>query len=218
MIFSSFFFLFFLFSFLLVGAIVSCLVAGSLTTRVLSLVMIDAIGAIGSLSLSDAPLILEQSLNQRTSLISRRPRVYDTFEECLQRWSESPWAPRGAENLRLLVSRGTEEIVDPNGFISGFRFRHDPKLKSLPPYRMSEKESQEFLKRIACPVLVILATDRDPFWPDFLEKTHLELMRARVARMTGGHHPHMTNVEESVGAIETMYRECGLLNPPHSKL
>jgi hypothetical protein len=60
----------------------------------------------------------------------RKIRVYDTFEECLQRWSESPWAPRGSENLKLIVSRGTEEIVDPShGFVSGFRFRHDPKLK-----------------------------------------------------------------------------------------
>ena len=126
------------------GAIVSAMVAGSLRKRVLSLVMIDAIGAVGSFNDSEAPELLETALNQRSAMISRRPRVYDTFDECLQRWAESPFAPRGEENLRLIVGRGTEEIVDPNGFVTGFRFRHDPRLKMAPPFKISESASQGF--------------------------------------------------------------------------
>jgi pimeloyl-ACP methyl ester carboxylesterase len=124
------------------GAIISSLVAGSLRQRVLSLVMIDAIGTVGTRHDSEAPELLETALNQRSAIISRRPRVYDTFEECLQRWAESPFAPRGEENIRLIVARGTEEIVNPNGFVTGFRFRHDPRLKMAPPFKMSESASQ----------------------------------------------------------------------------
>jgi pimeloyl-ACP methyl ester carboxylesterase len=124
------------------GAIISALLAGSLTHRVLSLVMIDAIGTVGTFHDSEAPELLETALNQRSAVISRRPRVYDTFEECLQRWAESPFAPRGEENIRLIVARGTEEIVNPNGFVTGFRFRHDPRLKMAPPFKISESASQ----------------------------------------------------------------------------
>ncbi len=217
------------------GAVVASLVAGSLTSRVLSLVMIDAIGVVGSFSDAEAPELLETSLNQRSAMISRRPRVYDTFEECLQRWAESPFAPRGRENVQLIVARGSEEIVDPNGFVTGFRFRHDPRLKMAPPFKISEAASQgkfpflfsiffsltcgtEFLKRVKCPTAVLLATDREAFFPDFLEKIHLDLLRARVFRMSGGHHLHMTNVEGTMEAIETLYREGGFLKEMKSKL
>lgn len=188
------------------GGIVSCFVAGALCKRVLTLTLLDAIGAVGIDSASMAPLLLEQALMQRQAILSRRPRVYDTFEECISRWSESPWAPRGQENLRLIVSRGTEEIVDPNGFVSGFRFRHDPKLKSLSPFRITEETSREFLKRVACPVVVVLANDREwqEIWPEAMEKSHMELLRAKVFRVKGGHHPHMTNVEETLECIMTL--------------
>ena len=186
------------------GGIVGCFVAGSISHRVLSLTLIDTVGAIGLFSADAAPKLLQRSLEQRTVMISRKPRTYDTFAECLQRWSESPYAPRGEENLRLIVARGTEEIVDPNGFVSGFRFRHDPKLKSLPPFKIGEDQVQEFLKSVQAPCVAILATDRDPIWPESIEGTHLELLRAKVYRVKGGHHPHMTNVEETEEIIMSL--------------
>merc|ERR1712065_84828 len=119
-------------------------------------------------------------------------------------------------NLRLIVSRGTEEIVDPNGFVSGFRFRHDPKLKAVPPFRISEEASQEFLKRVSCPVTAILANDRPDIWPKKFEKLHLELLRADVHYVKGGHHPHMTNVEETLDIITAMLSK--IIAKPKSKL
>lgn len=110
------------------GGVVAILVAGSLVRRVLSLALIDAIGVVGDDD-AEAPVTLERALLERTAMISRRPRIYDSFDECLARWSEATTAPMGDENVRLIVSRGTEEIVDPRGFVSGFRFRHDPRLK-----------------------------------------------------------------------------------------
>jgi hypothetical protein len=166
--------------------------------------MIDAIGAFGARSGDEAPLLLEQALLGRTKMISRKPRIYDSFEECMARWSESFYAPRGEENLRLIVSRGTEEIFDPINFISGFRFRHDPKLKAIVPMRISREASQAFLKRVACPVVAVLANDRDPFWPEELEKIHMDLLRAKIFRVKGGHHCHMTNVNETFDCIMTM--------------
>ncbi len=71
--------------------------------------------------------------------------------------------------------------------------------------------SQEFLKRVACPVALLLANDRAPFWPDGLEKLHANLLRARVFTMTGGHHLHMTNVDETVDAIKTLYKDSSFL-------
>merc|ERR1711991_916469 len=129
-----------------------------------------------------------------------------TFEECLARWSESPWAPRGRHNLELIVSRGTEHIVDPNGFVSGYRFRHDPRLKSLAPFRMSQEAVEAFLRRVACPVVVMLANDREEFWPadTGIKEKHLELLRAKVFYLKGGHHLHMTNVEETEECILTV--------------
>jgi hypothetical protein len=58
---------------------------------------------------------------------------------------------------------------------------------------------------------VLLATDREAFFPDWLEQVHMELLRARVFRMKGGHHLHMTNVEETMQALESLYRDAGLL-------
>ena len=66
---------------------------------------------------------------------------------------------------------------------------------------------------MSCPCAVLLANDREAFFPEALEKVHLDLLRARVFRMRGGHHLHMTNVEETTQAIETLYREAGLIAP-----
>jgi hypothetical protein len=73
------------------------------------------------------------------------------------------------------------------------------------------------LKRVSCPCAVLLATDREAFFPASLEKVHLDLLRARVFRMKGGHHLHMTNVEETQQAIESLYRDAGLM-PVKAKL
>ncbi len=76
----------------------------------------------------------------------------------------------------------------------------------------------EFLKRVSCPCAVLLANDREPFFPDWLEQMHTELLRARVFRMKGGHHLHMTNAEETQQAIESLYRDAGLLAAVKAKL
>ena len=49
-----------------------------------------------------------------------------------------------------------------------------------------------------------MANDRDPFWPEDLEKIHMDLLRAKVFRIKGGHHCHMTNVDETLSCIMTM--------------
>jgi hypothetical protein len=71
--------------------------------------------------------------------------------------------------------------------------------------------SQEFLKRISCPAALVLANDRDTFWPEGLEELHASLMKARVFRMSGGHHLHMTNVDGVMDAIKEVYQSGGFL-------
>ena len=169
------------------GGIVATLVAGALVTRVLTLTIIDAIGATGIRDDSEeAPQILEKALNQRSTMMNRKPRTYDTLEDCIKRWSESRTAPVGEENVKLLVMRGTERIVETNNMgTAGYRFRHDPRLRSLPAFRMNQTSAEAFLKRVACPTLLYLATDRTPFWPVELEDKHAKLLRAHVVKMEG---------------------------------
>lgn len=190
------------------GGIVAMFAASSLVTRVLSLVILDAIGAIGIQSEEEAPLLLEKALAQRSAILLRKGRVYDSLQECVERWKESPFAPRGEHNVRLIVERGTEEIVDvANNFVSGYRFRHDPRLKSPTAVRLTEATVEAFVRRISCPTLMVLATDRPQIWPEHVEQRRVELLKPvmEVARMTGGHHLHMTNVDEVYATLATFY-------------
>jgi len=193
------------------GAIVSGLVSGAVPNRVLSLIMIDAIGAVGSKRDEDAPEILERALLQRSSIVNRRPRVYDSIEECVTRWSESAFAPRGRENVALIVQRGTEEIYDPANGVRGFRFRHDPRLVSLPVYVMTQRQSLAFLARVQCPSLVFIANDREPFWADRDFKMNMEALRASVVYMEGGHHLHLSNAKLVADHVLKFYQDSGVL-------
>lgn len=175
------------------GAIVACLTAGAMVTRVLSLTIIDSVGPFGSKSDDDAPEMLEAALQQRSSLIHRRPRVYESLDECISRWASSPFAPHGRDNVKSIVERGVEVIFDPANELSGYRFRHDIRLKSLPLFRLTEKASLAFLTRVTCPVLALIASDRPEIWPEAAADMNLKALRAKVLSVTGGHHPHMSN-------------------------
>lgn len=200
------------------GGIVACLVAGSVIPRVLSLVLLDTIGAVGMMDDLEAPELLERHLNERSRILSRKPRLYETLDECVAKWTESPFAPRGAENVRLLVERGTEEVYDCINNTSGYRFRHDPRLRSPPAFKLTEKSSLAFMSRIPCPVLVFLATDREPFWPEEAARTHFEALRATLINIQGGHHMHMTYPQEVADHILHFYQERSVLAPPKSRL
>jgi pimeloyl-ACP methyl ester carboxylesterase len=119
------------------GAIVSLMLAGSALDRVTFCVAIDTLGMIGTKSDQESAILLQKSLAQRSEILKRQPRIYSSMEECISRWKMSALAPLGDENVAALVERSVEFIVDDSLNSSpGFRFRHDPRLKALSPFRV----------------------------------------------------------------------------------
>jgi len=74
-------------------------------------------------------------------------------------------------------------------------------------FRPHQSTYDLILKRTQCPVLMLLASDRDRLWPEAAEKSRIQLMRAKAVFISGGHHLHLTNVTAVLKELETFYAE-----------
>jgi pimeloyl-ACP methyl ester carboxylesterase len=96
------------------------------------------------------------------------------------------------ESARILLARGLVQVHEPD---QGWTWRADPGLRLDSRMRMSEEQVHAFLRAIACPVLLISATEG---WPH-----DDKLMRARMqsvpnieqVTIAGRHHVHLDDPE-----------------------
>lgn len=174
------------------GAIGSVLV-GSAPSRVSKLILLDITGPSAHATANDTARALRYSLAQRNKVVSRKPRVYESLDACVDRWSTNNKDNTSRKSVKLLLQRGTRRIssVDIKSGV-GYVFRHDPRLVSVSPNKLREDAVKVVLGNITCPILLILAT-KQPY------KVNAEFQAMRISyfkditveRVEGGHHVHM---------------------------
>ncbi|KQQ59992.1 alpha/beta hydrolase [Pseudomonas sp. Leaf127] len=173
------------------GAIVSVLLAGALPERVERLALID-----GLLPLTDeadnAPQRLGEALRAQLTLADKQKPVYrDPERAVLARMSG-----------RLAVSREAAELLAQRGLMpvpGGYTWRSDSRLTVPTAVRFTLPQATAFVRRLACPGLLIAADDG-------LLAPHRALLNElpiQVQALPGGHHLHL---DDATGA--TSVADC----------
>ncbi|NVB37164.1 alpha/beta hydrolase [Pseudenhygromyxa sp. WMMC2535] len=179
------------------GAGISVLFAGTFPERVERLILLEGMGP-----LSEAPeqvakrLARSLRVEARKRALEDRRRLYPSIEEAAERLMEST-AMRPASAMTL-VARGMVGV--PEAAPEGWTWRADAKLRLDSRLRLSEAQVHVFLRAIACPTLLVRASEG---WPH-----DAALARARVAcipalelvTLDGHHHVHLDE-PEAVAAV-----------------
>ncbi|MGE0713237.1 MAG: alpha/beta fold hydrolase [Planctomycetota bacterium] len=165
------------------GAGIGALVAGALPERITRLVLIEGLGPL-STAAEEAPARLAEAIARRGTRERKRSRVHGDRAAAVERLrAVNP--SLGEAAARLLVERGT---VEQEG---GVAWRTDPRLRSTSPVRITEAHVHAFLRRIACPSLLVWAREGYPFDPQGIAERQACVPDLTVVELPGGHHLHM---------------------------
>lgn len=89
------------------------------------------------------------------------------------------------EAARLLCERGVEEAP------GGVQFRVDRRLQQAQPLQLTEDQILAFLRRIACPTMLVLGSEGMRFREEVMAGRKAALRDLQEVELPGGHHVHM---------------------------
>ncbi|GMM69438.1 alpha/beta hydrolase [Alteromonas sp. MTD1] len=179
------------------GGILASMFASLFPERVRAVVSIDACG----------PLVEDESTTQqqmRDAIINRfekgqsqpRPVDLDRAVEARCKISDIP-----AVAARSILSRNLKEEADGQQFWSS-----DFRLRTKSILRLTEKQAENLLRAIVCPMLIIGASTSFKNLEANYPKRASWFKNARYEQLVGGHHIHMENTED-VGALISQFVE-----------
>lgn len=164
------------------GGILASIYASTFPEKVSALITLESFGALTKEEES-SPQQLHDAIESRMSVVSKSVKHPPNFEIAVQaRLAAGKMAHSSAE---LLMQRNVKEVDGE------LQWRTDPRLRTLSPLRMTEKQAVAFLSGIKCPTLSILGVD------GFSELKESQATRSRhiehfhFAECEGGHHFHM---------------------------
>lgn len=180
------------------GAMIASAFAAAFPEKVKSLTLIDSFGFIC------APA--EQTTDQlRKGVLSRVKTVNTTrsFTKEMAIKARQNVSDLNEEHVKLIIQRSLIE-VDPTcrNAVKGdnnstlYRWRSDPRLRTVSLYRLSLVQAQQLFSDITCPLQLIygdkgmemVATGLDIF------SSHVDNLT--TTKLAGGHHVHMEQTEE----------------------
>lgn len=181
------------------GGGIAAIFAGTFPDRVTKLVLLESLGPLSN-EAEGMPQRLEHHLAERRRLAVKGPPKYATLDEVVHlRRMVGSLAERSA---RRLVERGMKPAAE------GVTWRSDPKLRLPSPMRLTLQQVQSFLKRIACPTLVIRAEQGMPIEEAEVRAREGCWRDLKVERVQGHHHVHMDHPERIAPALITFLGEA----------
>jgi pimeloyl-ACP methyl ester carboxylesterase len=169
------------------GAGIAALVAGTVPSRVARLVLLEGLGPRSAVPAEVPDRVvawLDEEREARRFGDRRRPAAFETAVRA--RVVNRPIERRSAE---LLALRGTEAVDD------GVLWRHDRALQRARPSALEEDTVRAFLRRIACPTLLVMAGDGERYLGDVAAERAACIADRREAVVPGNHHVHMDHPE-----------------------
>ena len=140
-----------------------------------------------------APAQLASAVEDEARAIAASPRLFPDLDAAVKaRLRDSDL---DTEAALLLVERGSEEVE------GGFRFTHDPRLRTRSRTRLTENQALAFLAAIECPVLAVRALQGWPFPEDVVMARLKKIQYLQTAEIEGGHHVHLTHPERVASLI-----------------
>ncbi len=164
------------------GAIVAVLLAAALPERVERLALIDGLMPVTG-EAEGAPARLGEALKAQMALAGKRKPVYSTLERAVQARMRGVGAV-SREAAELLAQRGLMPVA------GGYTWRTDSRLTLPSPLRLTRAHALAFVRRLQCPVRLVLAEQgmlvAQPQLGELLGELPIDAIR-----LPGGHHLHL---------------------------
>lgn len=175
------------------GAALASLAAAALPDRVEALWLIEGLGPLATPE-AEWPALMRRAIEGRLRIGDKQLRVFASVEEAVAtRLAATPMADAAA---RLLVERGLREVD------GGWTWSSDPRLMLASPIRASEAQVEACLAAIACPTLLVTASEAPPYLPTALIERRRACVRALDWSIVAGrHHVHMDDPAAVAAAI-----------------
>ncbi len=176
------------------GAAIALLVAGVTPHRVTKLAIVDGLGP-STTSPEDAPEVAAKAIAARAKFdLDRAPKQHPSLDAALDRMLQARM-PMSRDAAALIAARGAT-MADDGSVV----FHHDPALHLPSLLRLSEAHLLAFLRKIACPTLMLRPRDGWPVSEAFMRSRLDAITHAQLIEVDGGHHVHM-DAPERVGPL-----------------
>ncbi|WP_158968057.1 alpha/beta fold hydrolase [Paraglaciecola sp. L3A3] len=169
------------------GAIIASLYASSFSDYIDKLVCIEALGPITK-SAETSPEQLRESIINRLKLSftpSKRPK---TLEKIIN--ARAYVGDLSLSSAEYLVRRN---VIEQEGLLA---YTTDRRLRTVSSLRMTDEQSQAFIRHISCPVLLITGDKGFPLMQDLAKDRLTLLTQGLHVCCAGNHHLHMDNPEQ----------------------
>ncbi len=180
------------------GAMIASAFAAAFPEKVKSLTLIDSFGFICAQP--------EQTTNQlRKGILSRVKTVKSSrsFTEETAVKARLNVSDLKYKHAKLIVQRSLIEVesslsdkVSVNDSNTLYRWRSDPRLRTLSPYRLSLAQAQQLFSDIKCPLQLIYGDEGMAMVTKGLEHFSSRVNNLTTTKLTGGHHVHMEKTKE----------------------
>jgi pimeloyl-ACP methyl ester carboxylesterase len=180
------------------GAMIASAFAAAFPEKVKSLTLIDSFGFICSPA--------DQTTNQlRKGVLSRVKSVKSnrSFTEEAAVKARLHVSDLTTEHARLIVKRSLVEVetksdstVNSDDASILYRWRSDPRLRTLSLYRLSLVQAQQLFSDIKCPLQLIYGDEGMEMVKTGLEHFSSGVKNLTASKLAGGHHVHMEQTEE----------------------
>ena len=178
------------------GAAVASVLAGAVPGRVQRLALVEGLGPVSE-DPKHAAERLGRALEEEERKQGKSAPIHATRDEAVRRL-EASMSRLSHAAAQTLAARGLREVA------GGFTWRTDPRLRLSSRLRMTEEQVLACLRAIACPVLLVRASDGFPFAPKAESARVAALREAMVVELPGGHHLHLDTPEPVAAAIREL--------------
>ncbi len=190
------------------GAMVATAFAAAFPEKVKSLTLIDSLGFIY------APA--EQATSQlRQGILSRSKKIKPSreFTEDTAVKARLAVCDLQVQHAKMIVQRSLVSI-DPSQIASKhssesaqlFRWRTDPRLRTISPYRLTLEQGLQLHRDIKCPVQLVYGDKGIDMVVKGLSLYSSSLTDFTAIKLAGGHHVHMEKTQQLCNLLQNFYR------------
>jgi pimeloyl-ACP methyl ester carboxylesterase len=181
------------------GGMIASLFTSAFPEKVKSLTLLDSIGLITNEAEKATQQLREGMLSRfkgsefyKKNDSSKKSRYHASIESAIK--ARMMVSDLEFEQAKLIVERGLVKEIE------GYRWRSDPRLRNISPYRFTLKQAQQFAKDIKCPVQLIYGSN-GMIQPNI--EIFSDLFQSfSCVELNGGHHVHMEQPQNTVDLIK----------------
>ncbi|OUR85063.1 alpha/beta hydrolase [Colwellia psychrerythraea] len=191
------------------GAMIASAFAAAFPEKVKSLTLIDSFGFICAPEEKMTDQLRKGVLSRVKSAKSSRAFTEEAAVKARLHVSDL-----NEEHAKLIVQRSLIEVepksinrVDVDSDSVLCRWRSDPRLRSVSPYRLSLKQGQQLFSDIKCPLQLIYGDKGMEMVVTGLKNFSSGIDNLKTTKLSGGHHVHMEKTEELLPILRHFFSE-----------